>query len=96
PETESLTNDENKTEVKEELFDEEELMSEENIECFAEMLRDCQDAQTLDLVRNLIPNREQRSRCMNKAVLLLPKVVQQRIRRFISELNQNESKSQSN
>lgn len=96
PQIEISTNDENKTEVNEELFDEKELMSKENIECFAGMLRDCQDAQTLDDIRSLIPNREQRSRCMNEAVKLLPKVVQNRIKNWVIQLNhlENGQKSQ--
>jgi hypothetical protein len=88
PEIENSTNLQNETDQPYDLFAEEELMSEENIECFAEMMRDCNNAQTLDDIRQLIPNREQRSRVMNESLKLLPKVVQNRIKNWVKALNE--------
>jgi CHC2 zinc finger/AAA domain len=86
-ENSELTDIKNETESPNDLVNEEALMSEENIECFAGMLRDCDNAKTLDLVRSLVVNRDQRSRLLNESVKRLPKVVQQRISRWIKELN---------
>jgi hypothetical protein len=90
-ENSQLTNIKNETDATEGLIDEKELMSVENIECFAGMLRDCDSAETLDLVRNLIENREQCSRLLNVAVKRLPKVVQKRIKNWVIQLNDLEN-----
>ncbi|MGL4376192.1 MAG: hypothetical protein ACRCT1_07115, partial [Microcoleaceae cyanobacterium] len=88
PKTSQSTNSQNETASTDDLVDEESLMADDNIKFFADILKDCDNPLVLQDIRNLIPNREQRSRCMNEAVKLLPPAVKQRIRQWVIELNQ--------